>query len=217
MYSDAGDLVLDPRCDDPAATSLVEAIRLDRNALGITSLDPERTADAIVALQDAKRAGAAGEARLLVGLGEPRHLARLLAHQAGGLLERSCAGAELRDVARHPCGSVALVLLLNPIPEVAQGDELIAVCAALLRPGGFLIATPPHDSGTSDPVAGLVELAEEHGLSYWQHVIALAVPIRAGALRVADSDGQRCHADVVVLRKPTAGNASDADAGRRSP
>lgn len=206
MYSDPGDLVVDARCDDPDTTSLIEAIRLDRDALGVTDLDPERNADAVLALQDAKRAGAAGEARLIVGLGEPRQLLHLLSRQAG-----------------HHCRDVALVLLLSQPAQPAapsrsgrrrdSSGELVAACAALLRPGGFLVATPPRRDQGGDPVAGLVELGQAHGLSYWQHVIALAVPIREGTLLAADRDEPRCHLDLVILRKPPAGKA---EAGRRS-
>jgi hypothetical protein len=223
--------VLDPLCDDPC--TLTEAIRLGRDALGLTSLDPERNGAQADALVQALREGAKGTAQLLVG--EPCDLARLLARKAGPLLNRRAGGARLREFARHPCGAVDLVLLgatLLP-PEQRQprrrhwwtpaesGDQLLSACTALLRPGGFLLLAAPSEAGGgegSDRVSELVRVGQSHGLQYWQHVIVLHAPIKDGKL---DPDGattgDRCHGDLLAFRKPGAADdqhhAGDSDAG----
>lgn len=217
-YSEPGGLVLDPLCDDPG--TLIEAIRLGRDALGLTSLDPERNADQLFALHEAQRAGAPGNAQLLVG--EPCELARLLARKAGPLLNRRANSASLREIARHPCGAVDLVLLgatLLPPEQRRQfhwwtptpaGAQLLSACTALLRPGGFLLFAAPTadpDAAGTDRVSELVQIGQSHGLQYWQHVIALYAPIENGQLHPnGTATGTRCHGDLLAFRKPEAAN-----------
>ena len=219
-YSEPGGLVLDPLCDDPG--TLMEAIRLGRDALGLANLDPERNADQVFALHDAQRAGASGNAQMLVG--EPCELARLLARKAGPLLNRRANGASLREIARHPCGAVDLVLLsatLLPAEQrqprrrhwwtpTASGDQLLSACTALLRPGGFLLFAAPTadpDAAGNDLVSELVQVGQSHGLQYWQHVIVLCAPIENGQLHpTGTTTGTRCHGDLLAFRKPEAAN-----------
>jgi hypothetical protein len=221
-YSEPGALVLDPLCEDETGGTLLEAIRLGRDALGLTSLDPERNAEQVLALHEAQRAGAPGNAQLLVG--EPCELARLLARKAGPLLNRRANGASLREIARHPCGAVDLVLLgatLLPAGQrqprrrhwwtpTASGDQLLAACTALLRPGGFLLFAAPtadRDAAGTDPVSELVQIGQAHGLQYWQHVIVLCAPIENGQLHPTETTtGTRCHGDLLAFRKPEAAN-----------
>lgn len=212
--------MLDPLCDDETAGTLIEAIRLGRDALGLASLDPVRNAAQLSALTEALRDGASGSAQLLVG--EPRDLARLLARKAGPLLNRRAGGAGLRQFARHPCGAVDLVLLgatLLP-PKQRQpprrhwwtpaesGDQLLSACTALLRPGGFLVLAatdPPADAGGGDRVSELVRVGQSHGLQYWQHVIVLQAAIENGKLHPdGTAAGDRCHGDLLAFRKPGA-------------
>lgn len=213
--------MLDPLCDHPG--TLIEAIRLGRDALGLTDFDPERNGAQADALVQALRDGASGTAQLLVG--EPCDLARLLARKAGPLLNRRAGAARLREFARHPCGAVDLVLLgatLLP-PEqrqprrrhwwtaAASGDQLLSACTALLKPGGFLVLAAPTETGEpvgGDRVSELVRAGQSHGLQYWQHVIALHAPIKDGQLHPAGAaTGERCHGDLLVFRKP--GGAAD--------
>ena len=210
--------MLDPLCDDPV--TLIEAIRLGRDALGLASLDPEHNAAQLSSLCEALRGGASGNAQLLVG--EPCELARLLARKAGPLLNRRSEAARLRELARHPCGAVDLVLLgatLLP-PEQRQsrrhhwwtpaesGDQLLSACAALLRPGGFLVLAAPTqaaDAAGSDLVSELVRIGESPGLQYWQHVIVLRASIENGRLHPAGAASrERCHGDLLAFRKPGA-------------
>jgi len=217
-YSEPGGLVLDPLCDDPG--TLIEAIRLGRDALGLTSLDPERNADQALALHEAQRSGASGNAQVFVG--EPCELARLLARKAGPLLNQRANGAGLREVARHPCGAVDLVLLgatLLPLEQrqprrrhwwtsAASGDQLLSACTALLRPGGFLLFAAPTahpNAEDTDLVSELVRIGQSHGLQYWQHVIVLCAPIENGQLHpIATTSRNRCHGDLLAFRKPEA-------------
>lgn len=225
--------MLDPLCDDPTAGTLIEAIRLRRDALGLASLDPARNAAQRSALSEALRDGASGNAQLLVG--EPCDLARLLARKAGPLLNRRAGGARLHEVARHPCGAVDLVLLgatLLPAEQqqprrrhwwtaAESGDQLLSASTALLRPGGFLLLaalTAAADAGGTDPVSELVRVGQSHGLQYWQHVIVLHAPIENGQLHPAGTAArERCHGDLLAFRKPGAADhqheRANSDAG----
>jgi hypothetical protein len=210
--------VLDPLCDDPG--TLIEAIRLGRDALGLTSLDPEQNGAQADALVQALRDGASGTAQLLAG--EPCDLARLLARKARPLLNRRAGAARLRKFARHPCGAVDLVLLGSTLlpPEQRQprrrhwwtptesGDQLLSACTALLKPGGFLILAAPTAAGEAtggDRVSELVRVGQSHSLQYWQHVIVLHAPIKNGQLQpTGPASRGRCHGDLLVFRKPGA-------------
>jgi hypothetical protein len=120
----------------------------------------------------------------------------------------------------------------------ARGDSYLAAmgkvyraCAAVLKPGGFLILVTKdmRAGGALRNLAGdTIALCEEADLIYWQHVIALLATIRDGELvprpsfwqimqvRRALARGERthlvCHEDVLVFRKPTLPEAVEASA-----
>ena len=98
--------------------------------------------------------------------------------------------------------------------------EVYAACAAALKPGGFLVVVTKNlrAGGALHDLAGTtVDLCQQTGLLYWQHVIALHAAIRASELvprpsfwqlstiRKALARGERihlvCHEDVLVFRK----------------
>jgi hypothetical protein len=157
-----------------------------------------------------------GEAALLRG--HPGELPTLLAQQATGFLKRHRHSGE--NVTPHPCGSVDLILASLPASRppchsrLPLGSE--AVCAgsaAVLRPGGFLVVTKSIQCARVRRERGesTVSLCEELGLQYWQHVIALLVPIRDGSVdpprhtrrATARADANHVgHADLLVFRKP---------------
>lgn len=183
-YSDAGDLVLDltGQHDLPA---FHEAIRQARTAVGVTSA----------------RTHAARHANALVLHGDPRELPQLLAAQAGDFLrQRRRLPA---SVAAHPAGCADLILTTDT-------TTLLAGCATVLRPGGYLAVATSSTPGTGhEPGAETVARCAKLGLRYWQHVVCLLVPIDNGALRpvhrpARTADATVVHRDLHVFRKPSA-------------
>jgi modification methylase len=110
----------------------------------------------------------------------------------------------------------------------ARGDtylramsEIYRVCAAALRPGGFLVCVTKdmRSRGALRNLSGdTIALCESTGLVYWQHVIGLLAAIRDAELVMKPSlwqtlhvrryraKGDRtqvvAHEDVLVFRKP---------------
>ena len=191
-YSDADELVID-LTGQPDLPAFHEAIRQQRTAIGVTSApsQAERRATATVLH------------------GDPRELPQLLASQASDFLRqqrRLPAG-----VAAHPAGCADLILTTDATTH-DRGDcnELLAACAAVLRPGGYLAVTTSSTQGTGrEPGAETVARCAQLGLRYWQHVICLLVPIDNGALRpvhrpARTADATVVHRDLHVFRKPPA-------------
>jgi DNA modification methylase len=213
-YSEPGDLVLDPMCG--IGTTLVEAMHLDRRALGV-ELERRWGALAVANLALAREQGAAGTGAVIEG--DARELPRLLARKAGRVLS-----ARATSVRRLPSGSVDLIVTSPPyaceVGEIskrawgqgrnlcppdtrnystdranlghARGDDyrqamadIYAACAAVLKPGGFLVAVTKdlrERGGLRDLAGSTIELCRDAGLEYWQHVIALLAGIREGEL-----------------------------------
>jgi len=118
-YSDPGDLVLDPMCG--IGTTLVEAIHLDRDALGV-ELERRWGALAIANIALAREQGARGRAGVIEG--DARELPRLLATEARTLMDRSGQTERQHNVATHPCGSVDLIVTSPPYArEVGELDK----------------------------------------------------------------------------------------------
>ena len=111
--------------------------------------------------------------------------------------------------------------------------EIYRVCAAVLKPGGFLVLVTKdmRSRGALRNLAGdTVALCEDAGLLYWQHVVALLAAIRDGELVPRPSFWQRmqikralkrgerthlvCHEDVLVFRKPAADEVERAPTAR---
>lgn len=185
-YSDPGDLVLDPSC--AAGSVLVEAVRHGRRAIGISD-NPRRAALAVANISHAREQGAPGRAAVLDGT--PAKLARLL-RRATAILDPNPARSDLR---RHPAGSTHLVLaatLAGDLPELLPGLQTV------LAPGGFLLLALEDDRAARTGLGATVAAAEEAGLHYWQHVIALRIPPEA---KPSDKP-VLLHTDVLVFRKP---------------
>ena len=107
-YSNPGDLVVDPMCG--IGTSLVEAIHLDRNALGV-ELEQRWASLASANLARARQQGATGHAGVVEG--DARELPRLLTSAGRRLLKSSRADTP-PGVARLGAGSVDLILTSPP-------------------------------------------------------------------------------------------------------
>ena len=264
-YSDPGDLVVDPMCG--IGTTLVEAIHLDRNALGIER-EPRWAGLATANLAHAHEQGATGRAGVIEG--DARALPRLLTRNHRKL-HRTHTNAR-STVARLGSGSVDLILTSPPYAcEIQMIDkpawlaggslgakdtrnysadrgnlghargaryreamaDVYAAAAAALKPGGFLVVVTKNlrAGGELHDLAGdTVELCQQTGLRYWQHVIALHAAIRDSQLvprpsfwqlsttRKALARGERlhlvCHEDVLVFRKPDTAAAPAARAKR---
>jgi spermidine synthase len=101
--------------------------------------------------------------------------------------------------------------------------EIYRACAAVLKPGGFLVAvTKDMRSGGGGALRNLsgetIALCEDVGLLYWQRVIGLLATVRDDDLVMRPSFWQTLHArrrrakgdrtqvvaheDVLVFRKP---------------
>jgi hypothetical protein len=109
----------------------------------------------------------------------------------------------------------------------ARGDdyvhamaEIYDACAAVLKPGGFVVVAKDlrENGGLRDLSGTTIALCRAVGLQYWQRMIALLAAIRDSELlprpsfwqltqiRKAVARGERtalvCHEDVLVFRKP---------------
>jgi SAM-dependent methyltransferase len=230
-YSQPGDLVLDPLCTKPQLPVVLEAIQQQRNAAAVIGHDADDFRDYDQRITAARADGAAVLLR-----GDPTELPRLLAEQADGFLRRH---RQLdHGVAVHPGGSVDLILVfLSAVLLHGQRQEhtrrwrtrfdavdLLAAAAVVLRPGGYLVAVTNsdelHGSGSGsgrDLGSETVLLCERLGLRYWQHIVALLVPINGGQLKPPRRRRRRgvepttkprvVHRNVHVFRKPTADEA----------
>lgn len=62
--------------------------------------------------------------------------------------------------------------LHHRVPSACFG-RVAARAAAVLRPGGFLVASVGHGDAGGDPVTDAVEAAASEGLAFFQHVVAV--------------------------------------------
>jgi DNA modification methylase len=202
VYSDPGDLVVDPACG--SGTAIVEAIRLDRDAIGIEA-DRGRAGLARANLRHVCHRSAAGRAEVVVGT--PSELPRLLAAEGARVLCRHSRS----NVAQLAYGSVDLVLTSTTEPRRMRRAQLVELCresARVVKPGGFVVIVTRDQPGRPNRAAETVSIAEEVGLHFWQHAVALLAPVRDGELAVdarwrATAGLHRiCHEDVLVFRRP---------------
>jgi DNA modification methylase len=197
-YSKPGDLVLDPMAG--IGTTLVEAARLDRRALGIEVEErwaelARRNLDAI--LEGTERSLAE------IRVGDARSLDTRLA-EAAGTFDLVCTsppyGVDAGVIDKPGWlkgGRVCPPETLNYSPARsnlghARGGryttEIAAVyagCFSLLRPGGLLVTVTKNSrrNGRLFDLAGTtVSVARSVGFGYRQHVVALHAAIRDGDL-----------------------------------
>jgi modification methylase len=240
-YCPPGGLVVDPMCG--IGTTLVEAATLGRCAVGL-ELEPRWVELARANLAHALPVEQAALAEVRVG--DARRLPDLLQDIAGrvDLVVTSppyACDAGVIDKpawrAGHPmCPKDTLNYSRDPANlGHARGQtwrsgiaEVLAGCARLLRPGGLLVTVTKNTrrSGRLNDLAGAtVQLAEEAGFGYLQHIIALHAAVRDGQLvarpsfwqltqtRRARARGEPCHLvvheDVLVFTKPRTCLGSD--------
>jgi modification methylase len=218
-------------------TTLVEAAALDRRAVGV-ELEPRWATLARRNLAYALNPKHAQQAQIVEG--DARALPALLGELAGtvDLIATSppygCDISTLDMTAFRQRGSsrVAGTRSYSADPANlghARGQrylvamaEVYAACARVLRPGGLLVTVtrnPRPQGRLFDVAATTVQLAQQAGLVYLQHVIALHAAIRDGRLIARPSLRQRTntrnarargvpvhlpvHEDVLVFRLGT--------------
>jgi modification methylase len=171
-YTHPGELVLDPDCG--AGTVLVEALRADRHALGLTAQSQWWTL-ARANITATKRDGAGRDGSVLDA--RPRLLATI---RAAGLV-----------------GRVGLILTtLRTQPNTARPDNLnvafddlaatVRYCEPLLRAGGRVVVTAhpcrQPDGSLVDTTTRLTDAARSAGLVPVERCIALTGALRGGRI-----------------------------------
>jgi DNA modification methylase len=240
-YCPPGGLVADPMCG--IGTTLVEAAAIDRYAIGL-DLEPRWVELARANLDHALRAG---QARLaVVRVGDARLLPEILGDVAGrvDLVVTSppyaCDAGVIDRPAWRAGGRMCRPDTLNYSRDPsnlghARGQawqsaiaEVLAGCARLLRPGGLLVTVTKNtrrDGRLNDLAAATVQLAEQAGFGYLQHLIALQAAVRDGRLvarpsfwqliqtRRARARGEPAHLvvheDVLVFTPPATSGSAD--------
>jgi modification methylase len=240
-YCPPGGLVADPMCG--IGTTLVESAALDRRAVGV-ELEPRWAELARANLVHALPAEQACLAAVRVG--DARRLPDLLGDVVGGVdmvitsppygcdagvIDRPAwrAGGRLcrSDTLNYSRDPANLGHARGQAWQSAIGEVLVG-CDWLLRPGGLLVTVTKNSrrlGRLNDLVATTVELAEQVGLGYLQHIIALHAAVRDGRLvarpsfwqltqtRRARARGEPCHLvvheDVLVFSKPATFSSSD--------
>jgi modification methylase len=236
-YSDPGDLILDPMCG--IGTTLVEAIHTGRRAVGI-ELEPRWTKLARANIEHARHQGASHPARVIEGDARRTLLLLPQEHRPVDLIVTSppyaCQVADLAaENVKQGVGSLRREDTTNYSPDrsnlgharggayLAAMAAVYAACAAVLRPGGFLVLVTKdmRSGGALRNLSGeTIRLCQDAGLHYWQRVIGLLATLRESELvmrpsiwqvlnvRRARALGERTHVvaheDVLVFRKPVA-------------
>jgi SAM-dependent methyltransferase len=195
-YSHPGELVLDPMCG--IGTTLVEAIHLGRHAIGI-ELEPRWAQLASANLTHARRQGATGTARVIIG--DARHLPALIGFNLTGhvalVLTSPPYGRSLhgqvstrpgRGVAKSDDTYSADPANLGRVHQPALLDaleEILVGCQHLLRPGGLLVLTARpyrHRDHLVDLPGQLSQAAQAAGLVPYERNAALLVGLREDRL-----------------------------------
>ena len=235
-YSDPGDLVLDPMCG--IGTTLVEAAHAGRRAVGV-ELEPRWAKLARRNIQHAHHQSAPSPAHVIEG--DARQLPHLLAAQSVTLVDLiltsppyacqiagvstenliSGRGPIRRDDTNNYSADRSNLGHARGTTYRAAMGEVYAACAAVLKPGGFLVLVTKdmRSGGALQNLSGdTIALCEGLGLRYWQRIIGLLATIRDSEIvmqpsfwqmlqaRRARARGERTHVvaheDVLVFRKP---------------
>jgi len=198
-YSEPGDLVADPMCG--IGTTLVEAIHLGRDAIGV-EYEPRWAQLAAANITCARRHGARGEAEVIRG--DARQLPALLPPGIAGRVAlvvtsppygRSVHG-QVRAEQRSGGGGVEKYdnrysddpanLASRGLDDLLAGfTRILAGCKALLRPGGTVVVTarPWRQRGELVDLPGAVLAAgASAGLIPAERCVALLAGLRGQQL-----------------------------------
>jgi modification methylase len=195
-YSHPGDLILDPMCG--IGTTLVEAIHLGRDAIGV-ELEPRWAELARANTAYARTHGATSTAQVITG--DARRLPSLLdlallgqvalvltSPPYGSSIHGQVSARPGRGVAKYHntysqdptnLGRVNQTTLLDALREILAG------CETLLRPGGLLVLTARpyrHHQRLVDLPGQLTHIAEQAGLVLYERNAALLVGLRGDRL-----------------------------------
>jgi modification methylase len=197
-YCPPGGLVVDPMCG--IGTTLVEAAALGRRVVGV-ELEPRWAELARANLAHALPADQTALAEVRVG--DARRLPELLADLVGrvDLVVTSPPYACDAGVIDKPawragqplCPKDTLNYSRDPANlGRARGHswrtgiaEILAGCAQVLRPGGLLVTVTKNTRRAgrlNDLATATVQLADQAGFGYLQHILALHAAVRHGGL-----------------------------------
>jgi modification methylase len=230
-YTAPGDLVADPKCG--IGTTLIEAVHLGRDGVGV-EYEPRwarLAADGIALARNQGASGTAevvqGDARQLPGLAPPGALG-----QVALLVTSPPYGPSIHGHVRARPDGVAkynnrysrdpVNLAHHGLDDLVDGiTQILAGCAALLRPGGFAVITARpwrHRGELVDFPSAVVEAGRTAGLVPVERCVALLAGVRGGQLvprpsffqldnvRKARARGEPwhliIHEDVLIFRAP---------------
>lgn len=197
-YTRPGDLVLDPMCG--AGTSLVEAVRAGRHAIGV-DIEPGFADLARANLDLAQRDGATGNGIVVHGDATdlPRMVPRRLRGQVDLVLTSPPYGPRTHGLVRSAPGRGVHKrhhrygersggnLAYAGWPGLLDGfAKIMAGCATVLRPGGTLIITSRPVRRTPDDLIDLpgqlLEAATTAGLEPTERCAALLAAVKDNRL-----------------------------------
>jgi len=194
-YTEPGDLVADPMCG--IGTTLVEAVHLGRNAIGV-EYEPRWARIAAANITHARRNGAAGQAEVIRG--DARQLPALLPAGMAGrvalVVTSPPYGRSVHGQVRAAGGGVEKYdnrysddpanLACHGLDDLLTGfTQILAGCTALLRPGGAVVVTarPWRQRGELVDLPGAVLAAgASAGLIPAERCVALLAGLRGQRL-----------------------------------
>jgi len=194
-YTKPGDLVADPMCG--IGTTLIEAIHLGRNGLGV-EYEPRWAHLAAAGITHARRNGATGTAEVIRG--DARQLTRLvparLHGQAALVVTSPPYGASVHGQVRADHGGVVKFdnrysrdpanLAHHGLDRLLDGiTQILAGCATLLRPGGIAVITARpwrHHGELVDLPSAVIAAAGPAGLTPIERCVALLAGLKGASL-----------------------------------
>jgi DNA modification methylase len=118
---------------------------------------------------------------------------------------RANEGAVVIPLRSHERADLAL-LAANKKTQAQRLAERSAQISRQLKAGGFLVLALAPD--THAQLGALVGACQQHGLQYWQHIVAIDANLQETDAATAEliprrarDGGARCHRDLLVFRR----------------